>query len=202
MSMAAKVHRRLHRSLVFDRRRNRLVDALLAQLPAGSRILDIGCGSGEISAALAAAGHDVVGVETLARDDCAIELTMFDGLTLPFADDSFEWAIVIDVLHHAADPARVVGEARRVARRGIVVKDHYAESRWQRFVLSAMDWVGNRQFGVGRDGRYLSRHEWSELWSQAQLAQRETNEAIDLYPTIVKPLFERNLHFVTRLERV
>ncbi|WP_253858174.1 class I SAM-dependent methyltransferase [Prauserella alba] len=38
----------------------RLVDALA---PRGARILDAGCGPGRVGAALAAAGHDVVGVD-------------------------------------------------------------------------------------------------------------------------------------------
>lgn len=38
----------------------RLVDAML---PRGSRVLDAGCGPGRVGAELAAAGHDVVGVD-------------------------------------------------------------------------------------------------------------------------------------------
>ncbi|WP_019810338.1 class I SAM-dependent methyltransferase [Saccharomonospora halophila] len=38
----------------------RLVDAMV---PRGARILDAGCGPGRVGAALAAAGHDVVGVD-------------------------------------------------------------------------------------------------------------------------------------------
>ena len=38
----------------------RLVDAML---PRGSRVLDAGCGTGRVGAFLAAAGHDVTGVD-------------------------------------------------------------------------------------------------------------------------------------------
>ena len=38
----------------------RLVDAML---PRGARVLDAGCGTGRVGAALAAAGHEVVGVD-------------------------------------------------------------------------------------------------------------------------------------------
>lgn len=38
----------------------RLIDAML---PRGSRVLDAGCGPGRVGATLAAAGHDVVGVD-------------------------------------------------------------------------------------------------------------------------------------------
>lgn len=190
----------MHGALVFDRRRERLVRALSGQLPLGVRVLDIGCGSGEVGADLAAEGRDVCGVETLERDVCAIDMTLYDGITLPFDDDAFEWATIVDVLHHAADPERVVAEAKRVTTQGIVVKDHYSENRRQELTLSVMDWVGNRQFGVGRDGAYLARSDWNDMFERLELGVTGRNEEIDLYPRPAKMIFENGLHFVVRLE--
>lgn len=163
-------------------------------------MLDIGCGSGEIGSDLAASGRQVSGVDTLERDECAIEMVAYDGTTLPFDDDSFEWATIVDVLHHAKEPQRVLDEARRVTTAGVVLKDHFAERRRDRVVLAAMDWVGNRQFGVGRDGRYLGRDEWEEMYRDAGLSVTGRNEQLDLYPTLLKPVVETGLHFVVRLE--
>lgn len=162
-------------------------------------ILDIGCGSGEIGSDLAAAGHRVVGVEVLARDDCAIPVARFDGTRLPFPDGAFDAAVVVDVLHHTADPRAVLAEAHRVTRRSVLVKDHVAESELDRLTLSVMDWVGNRQFGVGREGAYLSASEWSAAFAAAGLEVADTVTELDLYPAVVKPVFERRLHFVARL---
>jgi SAM-dependent methyltransferase len=50
----------------------RLVDAMLAR---GSRVLDAGCGTGRVGAFLAAAGHDVVGVDL---DPALIEVAQQD----------------------------------------------------------------------------------------------------------------------------
>lgn len=165
-------------------------------------MLDIGCGSGEIGSDLRAAGHQVIGVEVLLRDRCAIPVARFDGHRLPFADGAFECAVIVDVLHHTADPTAVLAEARRVTTRGVVVKDHLAETRADRFTLGVMDWVGNRQFGVGRDGAYLSAEEWDETLSAANLEIESSTSSLDLYPVPVKPLFERRLHFVARLTAV
>lgn len=199
-SIADRVHRSVHRRLVFDRRRDRLVRALSAALPAAPRhVLDIGCGSGEIGADLLALGHRVAGVEVLDRDGCAIPVARFDGRRLPFADDAFDDAVIVDVLHHTADPIAVLSEARRVTTGSIVLKDHYAESARARFTLGVMDWVGNRQFGVGREGAYLSRAEWEQVFAAAGLEVASVSEALDLYPTPAKPVFERGLHFVARL---
>lgn len=200
MSIVDTLHERAHRTFVFNRRRDRLVDVIDTYLPVGVSVLDIGCGNGEVGQQLAMAGREVAGVETQQREQCAIPLAIYDGEQLPFATNSFDWAVIVDVLHHASDPDQVISEARRVARAGLVVKDHYAETAGQRFRLGVMDWVGNRHFGVGRDGHYLSRDEWASLWNDQGMAVREVDEAIDLYPGLVKPLFEKGLHFVARIE--
>jgi SAM-dependent methyltransferase len=199
-SIADRVHRGVHRRLVFDRRRNRLATALIGTLPARpAQVLDIGCGSGEIGSDLVAAGHRVIGVEVLARESCAIPFARFDGRRLPFPDDSFEHAVIVDVLHHTADPTAVLAEARRVTTGSVVLKDHYAESSRARLTLGAMDWVGNRQFGVGREGAYLSRSEWDAVFAAAGLCAADVSESLDLYPAPAKPIFEWGLHFVARL---
>jgi len=199
-SIADRVHRRLHRRLVFDRRRDRLAAALVAALPdESSHVLDIGCGSGEIGSDLEDAGHRVIGVEVLARETCAIPFARFDGRRLPFPDGAFDDAVIVDVLHHTADPTAVLAEARRVTTGSVVLKDHFAESGRARFTLGVMDWVGNRQFGVGRDGAYLSRAQWDDVFDAAGLAVGDLSESLDLYPTPAKPFFENGLHFVARL---
>lgn len=201
--MAARAHRTVHRSLVFERRRDRLSRAVARLLPDEPvSILDLGCGSGEIGAALAGPGHCVAGVETLARPGCEIAMAVFDGERLPIGDRSVDWVTIIDVLHHAADPEALCAEATRVSRRGVIVKDHFAENARQRRVLATMDWVGNRQYGVGRDGAYLSRSEWAELWSTVGLDVEILDEDLDLYPRPVKGVFERGLHFVARLRPI
>jgi SAM-dependent methyltransferase len=202
-SIADRVHRRVHRRVVFDRRRDRLATALVAALPSEpSNVLDIGCGSGEIGSDLEDAGHRVVGVEVLARETCAIPFARFDGRRLPFADDAFDHAVIVDVLHHTADPTAVLAEARRVTTGSVVLKDHYAESGRARFTLGVMDWVGNRQFGVGREGAYLSHAQWLDVFAAAGLVVDDVSESLDLYPTPAKPFFENGLHFVARLVHV
>lgn len=200
MSIAATLHERVHRRLVFDRRRDRLIDAIDRLLPGDGAVLDIGCGNGEIGCALARRQQRVIGVETLERTSCAIPLVVYDGAHLPFASDTFDWAVLVDVLHHAGSPGSVIAEALRVTTGGVIVKDHYAETTRQHLTLAVMDWVGNRQFGVGRDGAYLSRGEWAALFDEQSVEVTAESEAIGLYPGPAGLVFERGLHFVARLE--
>jgi SAM-dependent methyltransferase len=95
---------------------------LLDEVRAGDRALDLGCGAGEFTAALAQAGAVAVGVEVA---DAAIErararhpgldfrLVPIDG-PLPFEDNSFDLAWASEVIEHVGDTARWLSEVRRV----------------------------------------------------------------------------------------
>jgi SAM-dependent methyltransferase len=102
----------------FERRR----DFLVGHVSAGQRVLDLGCGEGAFTAALAEAGARPVGVEVAAR---AVERARaahpgveFEHVPiadpLPFADGAFDAVWISEVLEHVADTARFLSEARRV----------------------------------------------------------------------------------------
>jgi SAM-dependent methyltransferase len=95
---------------------------LLQDVTAGVRALDLGCGEGVFTAALAHAGADVVGADVadaaLARAERAhpelrFMLVPVEG-PLPFADGAFELVWASEVIEHVADTARWLSEVRRV----------------------------------------------------------------------------------------
>jgi len=101
----------------------------LATLPAGARGLDIGCGRGWYFATLAQAGAQMTGVDTSGRQLVAAaehlggrpRLTQASVLALPFRSASFDFAYIINVLHHVAPPAAqqaALAEIARVVRPG------------------------------------------------------------------------------------
>ena len=146
--------------------------------------------------------RQIVGAETRQRPSCLVPLLVFDGLALPVETDAVDWVMFVDVLHHATDAQRVLADACRVARQGLVIKDHYAESTWARWVLTLMDWVGNRHLDVDLQGKYLSRQAWANAWTENDLRITELRESLGLYPGMVKPLFENGLHFMAKLEHI
>ncbi|MGP3943626.1 class I SAM-dependent methyltransferase [Streptomyces sp. 6N106] len=94
---------------------------------AGRRVLDAGCGSGPLSAALRERGAVVTGIDAsagmlaLARrrlgEDVALHLADL-GDPLPFADGEFDDVVASLVLHYLEDWGPTLAEMRRVLRPG------------------------------------------------------------------------------------
>lgn len=195
--------KRIHNKLVFDRRVRVLSTRLAARLPENARVLDIGCGSGDMAAAIMAVRPDVSidGVDVLVRPGTAIEVSEYDGETIPFADASYDVAMLVDVLHHTDDPAAVMAEARRVASHGVLIKDHYRDDPVAGAILRFMDWVGNASHGVRLPYNYLSRKQWREKWQRLSLTPTRIDENLGIYPIPFDLIFGRGLHFITLLAK-
>jgi SAM-dependent methyltransferase len=95
-----------------------------ARVAAGERVLDIGCGPGALSAAAAARGADVVGVDLAEgmlaearRRHPAVEFGCADAEALPFADGAFDVALGAFLVNHLPDAETAIAEMRRVAAR-------------------------------------------------------------------------------------
>lgn len=104
-----------------------IVERVRARHTENARVLDVGCGAGFLSNALAAAGFDVDALDAspgslavAARHDTSgrVRYRCGDALTLPYPDQSFDVVCAMDFLEHVEQPARVVAEAARVLRPG------------------------------------------------------------------------------------
>lgn len=111
-----------------------LADAFadFARLPADGPVIDVGCGTGSLAAALASSGggRSVVGVDVaapyiaFARQRAASPALRFevgDACALSYADGTFAAALAQLVLNFVPDAARAAREMRRVTRPGGVV---------------------------------------------------------------------------------
>jgi ubiquinone/menaquinone biosynthesis C-methylase UbiE len=105
------------------------VDAVLDRyLPAGGdgrRLLDAGCGSGHALLTYIRRGFDGVGLDAAAGMveraralDPTLDVRLGDVEQLPFADESFDHLLSIEVIRYLADPRRALREFRRVLRPG------------------------------------------------------------------------------------
>jgi ArsR family transcriptional regulator len=131
-------------------------DRLLAQVPEGSAVVEIGVGTGGLLPALAARGARIIGVdhapamldEARRRLDLAgltgIELRLGEMTHLPLPDASAGCVVANMVLHHAADPAAVLTEIRRVLAPGgvLILADLARHERETAREQLADQWLG------------------------------------------------------------
>jgi SAM-dependent methyltransferase len=93
---------------------------------AGREVLDLGCGLGGYAKALTERGFDVRGLDVAPEyveraRSIGVDAEVYDGERLPLADGSLDTVILLEVLEHLEDPGRLLREARRVARRNVLV---------------------------------------------------------------------------------
>ena len=118
---------------------------LVAELvPAGSRVLDLGCGNGELLVHLrehrgcSGYGIEIADANVLAcvqRGVNVVQFNLEDGLAL-FEDRSFDVVLQLDTLQHLRHTERMLRETARVGRVGIVSFPNFAHWRNRLHVAS------------------------------------------------------------------
>jgi len=133
---------------------------------AGRRILDAGCGSGPLFAALRDRGAVVSGFDASAgmlelarrRLGDGADLRVADlGSPLPYADDTFDDVVAALVLHYLEDWGPALAELRRILKPGgrlIASVDHP-------FAIQLM----HRQAGREAEYKYFDTTNWVEEWT-------------------------------------
>lgn len=198
MDVQKQVLNGVHNAAVFQRRVRVLSSHLAAEMKNGESVLDVGCGDGSIAVAIQnhAPHLKFSGIDVFLRPQVAIPAVVYDGVTIPHPDKSFDWVTIVDVLHHCDDPGAVLAECTRVARKGVVIKDHLREGLAAGQTLRFMDWVGNRGHDVRLPYNYLSRDEWNGLFDKIGAKTLSWNERLGLYPQPFSLAFDRSLHFI------
>jgi SAM-dependent methyltransferase len=140
-----------------DVREKELLGRLLLLFPRARSALEVGCGTGHFTRWLAEQGLDAVGMDMSApmldeaRRLGGARYLHGDAHALPFADRSFDLAVLITTLEFVTDPARVLAEAVRVARQGFLLG---VLNRWSLLAVryrtsSKAMWHFARFFGAG-----------------------------------------------------
>jgi ubiquinone/menaquinone biosynthesis C-methylase UbiE len=115
-----------------DARQREMLVSYLAEIrfPEKAKVLEIGCGTGAVTRALAGwpGVGQVVGVDPSATfiakarefsaDVANASFQVEDGRALSFEDDSFQVVVVHTTLCHVPEPQKLLSEAYRVLRQG------------------------------------------------------------------------------------
>ena len=192
---------RLHEAFGSTRRLEVLSRHVGALLPPRATVLDVGCGDGVLDERLLQKlPHlSITGIDVLVQSETSIPVTSYDGRTIPHPNNSFDAVLLVDVLHHCDNPRALLAEAKRVASRCIVLKDHTLQGSLSRRILSFMDDVGNRRRGISLPYNYWNQDRWHQVFAELGLPIEAWLSDIGLYPKPFDWIFGRSLHFVARL---
>jgi 2-polyprenyl-3-methyl-5-hydroxy-6-metoxy-1,4-benzoquinol methylase len=156
--------------------------------PAASlRVLDVGCGEGQLTAAIAAAGHRVLGVDVaeeplrrarLRHRELALQRVEPDG-GWPLADASFDVVWSGETIEHVAYTGRWLSELRRVLRSGgSLILSTPAHGLLTRVGLALSRRRFERHFDPRADHlRFYTRRTLARLLEDFGFEQVETREA-------------------------
>jgi ubiquinone/menaquinone biosynthesis C-methylase UbiE len=133
------------------------------------KVLDVGCGTGVMSARLAMSGRQVIGVDlspamidrARRKEHSRLEFVQGDAENLPIESGSFDAVVNLISFHHYPTPARAIAEFRRVLRSN------------GRLVLIAFD----------RESRYIQLAQRTNRWTRwiaGQSWQKTSEEVIAL----------------------
>lgn len=140
--------------------------------PPPARVLEIGCGAGELARALAAARYDVTAVDPDAPEGAIFERMQFEELP---ERDRFDAVVASRSLHHIADLGAAVDKiARLLDPAGVLVLDEFA---WDRLDTATAVWLHER-------GMHGEVERWRDDW-------REEHEGLHDYEAMRRELDRR-----------
>jgi SAM-dependent methyltransferase len=143
-------------------------------LRSGDRIVDIGCGTGNVTDLLREAGWAVTAVDV---EDLSLTVrvtpVLYGGAVLPFEADHFDVALIGCVLHHVRDHERLLREAGRVAPRLVVIEDVYRTPA-SRYATTVVDSLLTLEFG-GHPHTNRTDAGWRRLFARLGLELRDAD---------------------------
>ena len=104
-----------------------------------ARVLEVGCGEGELARALARAGHSVTAIDPRAPEDTIFQRVRIEEFSDP---GPFDYVVAILSLHHVEDLGKVLDKIANLLRAGGTVVA--IELAWDQFDDATAEWALER----------------------------------------------------------
>lgn len=155
-----------------------------------SKVLDIGSGFGITAKKIAdELKLKMTLVDVVDKRKVNLPMVVYDGVTLPFKDKSFDHALIIFVLHHAESPTRVLLEAKRVVKNYIVVyEDVITRNPVDRIDTFLHGLAFNKAWALNNKATFKSEKEWLEIFKKLKLKVIES-KPLPLRARLFYPVF-------------
>jgi SAM-dependent methyltransferase len=115
--------------------------------PPPARVLDVGCGQGELTTALSVAGYDVLGIDPLAPSGEHFRRLKLEDLE---GSERFDAVVAGFSLHHIRDLGAALDKtAGLLPAGGILVVDEFG---WDRLDDTTLDWLYGQRRALGAAG--------------------------------------------------
>jgi len=177
----------------FIRKQGRVEELYLNSLRPG-RLLEIGCGAGELLNHLRSLGWEVEGVEPdaqvvgQARRKYGLNIHSGDLASLDFTGENFDVIVINHVIEHLHDPRKILRECHRILKRGgsLVIVTPNTKSLAHRLFQNNWLWLDPprhlhlfSQANLGRCAR-SSGFEKAKVWSTSVHAMRVFVGSMDI----------------------
>jgi SAM-dependent methyltransferase len=123
-------------------------DFLRAELPAPpARVLEVGCGQGELTTALSVAGYDVLGIDPAAPQGELFRRITLEGLE---PEERFDAVVAVLSLHHIRDLDAALAKIASLLRPdGVLVVDEFG---WDLFDEPTTEWFWGQKRALAAAG--------------------------------------------------
>jgi len=161
----------LDEKIIFPLRFNFLAKELSPHLKECKTVLDLGCSCGRMAKTIEEnlKGVSFTGADVNIPPKTHIHVKKIKNDKLPFKSNSFDCVMMIDVLHHCKNPKKIIEEARRVAKKYILIKDHYWENKLDWAYLKFGDYIGNKPYDIALPYNFFNMVEWNKVFKEYKL---------------------------------
>jgi SAM-dependent methyltransferase len=172
-------------------RENEEGNRIAPYLRTGQTMLDLGAGTGYMARWL----RDRTGVRpTLCdlvdygnRDATMPFVLQSDPIRVPFEDASFDVVLLMFVFHHMerwGEQEHLLDEALRIARERVIIAEDTPNTRLDRVLNTAWDWLLNIRHDVPTPFTFRGVEQWTTLFKERDVSIAHVETYRPMWPTL------------------